>query len=293
MNDVSRARVAVVTGASSGIGRAIAKRLIDADWRVFGSVRKEDDAEAARVALGPGFTPLIFDVTNDAAVRDAARAVGDELGGRTLSALVNNAGIAVSGPARYVPLEDVQRQFDVNVFGVLRVTQAFLPLLGASPDVKGRPGKIVNMSSVAGQIATPFFAPYAMSKHALEALSAALRRELMAHGIDVLVVGPGAVRTPIWEKGEKADYSAYEATEYGPALRGVIDHLSGLGESGIAPEAVGDLVHDMLTGSGGAPRRAILNNRLVNWVLPRLMPTRLLDRILANRFGVGKKAERS
>ncbi len=289
----AKTRTAVVTGVSTGIGRAIAASLIADGWHVFGSVRKEVDAETASAALGDSFTPLLFDVTDDASIKAAAEFVGAELGGRTLSGLVNNAGIAVAGPARYLSIDDVKKQFDVNVYGVIRVTQAFLPLLGAEPSVKGRPGKIVNMSSVAGKIASPFYGPYAMSKHALEALSDVLRRELMMHGIDVITIGPGAVKTPIWDKGGEVDAAAYENTEYAEALQGVQDMLKSVGESGVEASAVGELVRDVLKADRPAPRHAILNDKLTLWTLPRLLPTRMLDGVLADRFGVKKKPDRS
>ncbi|MEO0399616.1 MAG: SDR family NAD(P)-dependent oxidoreductase [Pseudomonadota bacterium] len=280
---------AVVTGASSGIGRAAAKALIDRGWRVFGSVRKEADAEATSEALGPAFTPLLFDVTDDGAIRDAASDVADALEGRTLKGLVNNAGIALAGPVRYLPLETVERQFDVNIFGVVRTTQAFLPLLGADTAFKGAPGKIVNMSSVAGKIATPFMAPYAMSKHALEALSASLRRELIIHGIDVVVVGPGAVKTPIWDKGEDLDISLYIDTEYGELLERMRGLMTAAGEGGLPAEAIGTLVADILEGKERKTRYAILRNKFTNWTLPRLFPERMLDKAIAGRFGIKRR----
>ncbi|MEO1015582.1 MAG: SDR family oxidoreductase [Pseudomonadota bacterium] len=289
----AKTKTAVVTGVSTGIGRAIAASLIADGWHVFGSVRKESDAEAAAEALGESFTPLLFDVTDDASIKAGAAFVKNELGGRTLSALVNNAGIAVAGPSRYISIDDVKKQFDVNIYGVIRVTQAFLPLLGAEPSVKGQPGKIVNMSSVAGKIASPFYGPYAMSKHALEALSDVLRRELMMHGIDVVAIGPGAVKTPIWDKGGEVDIETYAQTEYAEALRGVQGMLKEVGASGVDASDVGDLVRDVLKAGNPSPRHAILNNKFMMWTLPRLLPTRMLDRILADRFGVRTKPNRS
>ena len=165
---MSEHKSAVVTGASTGIGRAIAKALVDDGWRVFGSVRKEKDADDLRAALGENFTPMIFDVTDNDAIIAGAAAVREALGGATLKGLVNNAGIAVAGPLRYLPLEELEQQMNVNLYGVLRVTQAFLPMLGADEAYNGAPGRIVNMSSVAGKIASPIMGPYSMSKHALD-----------------------------------------------------------------------------------------------------------------------------
>ncbi len=281
---------AVVTGVSTGIGRAIAQSLIENGWHVFGSVRKEQDASDAQNALGQNFTPILFDVTDDAAIKKAAENVETLLQGRTLNGLVNNAGIAVAGPLRYLPLEELEHQMNINLFGVLRVTQAFLPMLGADKKYTGTPGRIVNMSSVAGKIASPIMGPYSMSKHALEAFTVSLRRELLMHGIDVVAVGPGAVKTPIWDKADDIDAEQYKDTEYYNVLNGMREKYKELGESGLPPEAVGDLVKNILNGHEKKTRYAILRNKFMMWTLPRLLPKRMVDRSIVERFGFPKKA---
>ncbi|MEM6413328.1 MAG: SDR family oxidoreductase [Pseudomonadota bacterium] len=280
---------AVITGISSGIGRAAVEALLERGWRVFGSVRKESDADDAIQRYGDSFTPLIFDVTDESAINDAAEQVSVALEGRTLSGLVNNAGVALGGPLRYIDLDVVRKQFDINLFGAIRTTQAFVPLLGADQERTGPPGKIINMSSVAGKIATPFLSPYAMSKHALEAFSASLRRELLMHGIDVVVVGPGAVKTPIWNKGEELDVEPYLETEYAPLLERMKGLMKEQGEIGIEASKVGELVADILTGKAGKTRYAIMRHKLMNWIIPRLIPERLLDIGMADRFGINKR----
>lgn len=279
-------KTVLVTGVSTGIGRACAAALVKNGWRVFGSVRKAADGAVAKDALGERFTALVFDVTDRDGIDAAAAQVETALEGRTLAGLVNNAGIAVAGPVRYLDVSAVRRQFDVNVFGAYEVTQAFLPLLGADRTREGRPGRIVNMSSVAGKIPTPFFSPYAMSKHALEAFSTSLRRELLPIGIDVVVVGPGAVKTPIWDTDAGIDIEQYRDTEYGAAMAQTRDALKIVGDAGLPPEAVGKLVRDVLNAAKPKTRYAILRQKLVMWTLPRLMPTRTIDRILAERFGL-------
>lgn len=278
-------KAAVVTGVSTGIGRAIAQNLIARGWRVFGSVRKQSDASEAKATLGPSFTPLIFDVTDDAGVKRAADEVRDALGGATLRGLVNNAGIAVAGPALHIPLDEVKHQFDVNVYGPIRVTQAFAPLLGARKDFAGIPGKIVNMSSVAGKMASPFMSPYAMSKHALEALSDALRRELSLYGVDVIIVGPGAIKTPIWDKADDINAEQYKATDFYELLVGLRSAMKEYGDAGLPPEDVGALVGRILEREATAPRYAILRNKFAMWTLPRLLPTRIVDKAVLKRFG--------
>ena len=282
---------AVVTGASTGIGRAVAQALVASGWRVFGSVRKEKDASALQGELGERFTPLIFDVTNNEAILKSAEIVREQLGGRTLGGLVNNAGVAVAGPLRYLALEELQHQMNVNLYGVLRVTQAFLPMLGADKSFTGAPGRIINMGSVAGKIASPIMGPYSMSKHALEALTDSLRRELMMHGVDVVLIGPGAVKTPIWDKADDIDAEQYKDTEYYDVLVGMREKYKTVGQEGLAPEAIGALARDILEGKARKTRYAVVRNRFLMWTLPRLMPRHMVDRIIARRFGFPEKAQ--
>ena len=208
----------VVTGASTGIGWGCVKILIAGGLRVFGSVRKAADAERLRKEFGANFTPLIFDVTDAAAVAAGAQHVDTALAGETLFGLVNNAGIAVPGPLLLVPIEDFKHQIEVNLIGQLIVTQAFAPLLGTDRGRTGAPGRIVMISSVGGKNAMPFLGPYSASKFALEGLSESLRRELMLFGVDVIVVAPGAIATPIWEKADTVDIAPLADTPYAPAL---------------------------------------------------------------------------
>ncbi len=284
---------AVITGASTGIGRAIADKLVVEGWRVFGSVRKEKDAAELQSALGEKFSPLIFDVTEPEAVKAAANDVRDAIDGHTLSALINNAGVAVGGPLLYIDPDELRRQLEINVLGPLHVTQAFGPLLGADRSLRGAPGRIVNMSSIAGKIASPILGPYAMSKHALEAFSDSLRRELMLHGVDVVTVGPGAIKTPIWAKADDIDAEEYKGTEYYDILIGMRDKFKEVGEAGLPPEDVGDLVHQILTVRKPATRYAIVRNKFFMWTLPRLLPKRMIDNVLAKRFEIPVRKKRS
>lgn len=279
---------AVVTGVSSGIGRACVQSLLNEGWHVFGSVRKEADGVAAKEALGAHFTPLIFDVTDRAAIDEAARHVSEALKGKTLSGLINNAGIAVGGPLAYIPEEEVQFQMDVNVLGPLRVTQAFLPLLGTDKTRIGTPGRVVNMSSVAGKIASPLMAPYAMSKHALEAMSDSLRRELMVHGIDVVVIGPGAVKTPIWAKADDLNTEQYRDTEYFDILEGMKKAMQTVGDEGLEPETIGMIALEALTKTTPKTRYVAVKFALMNWIVPRIVPARTVDNAIAKRFGLSQ-----
>src|ERR671915_2319963 len=180
----------LVTGASSGIGEATALHLKELGFDAVAAVRKNEDAE--RLA-GRGLRTVKLDVTDVDSI-DAAR---DELAGGPLAGLVNNAGIAVAAPLEYLPLDQLRDQLEVNLVGQLAVTQRFLPALRA-----GR-GRIVNVSSIGGRVALPLLGAYHASKFALEAISDTLRRELRSQGVDVIVIEPGGVKTPIWRKGDE------------------------------------------------------------------------------------------
>lgn len=275
----------VITGASTGIGEATAKLMAARGFKVYGSVRKPEDGERLKKEIGTNFEPLVFDVTDESAVRAAAARVRGDLDGRTLYGLVNNAGISVPGPSLMVPIEKWRQQLEVNVIGPVIVMQAFAPLLGTDLSRQGEPGKIVNISSVAGKRAFPFQGPYAASKHGLEAVSESLRRELMLYGIDVVIIGPGPVRTAIWAKGSKADFSAYEGTPYLAPLKKLREVMQAGGMKGLPPEEVAGLIHYVLTSANTFPRYTITPGKFKRWLLSKL-PLRVFDRIIANQIGL-------
>jgi len=283
-------RSVVITGVATGIGHATARLLVARGFHVFGSVRRPESAAPLQQALGAAFTPLHFDVTDAASVHAAAALVGQALGGGRLAGLVNNAGIAVGGPLEHLPLADLRRQLEVNLVGPLAVTQAFLPLLGADPARTGPPGRIVMVSSLTALVSVPFLGPYAAAKRALEGLSEALRRELMVHGIDVVVVGPGTVATPIWDKAEQTDFTAYERTVYASAFTRMRALAVRLGRKGDPPERTAQVIHAALTASRPRVRYAPVAGRFVNSTLPRLLPKRLVDRLFAKMFGLTRRA---
>src|SRR6185312_13245488 len=247
----------VVTGSSTGIGWGTAKVLTEKGLRVFGSVRKREDGERLQRELGPNFVPLLFDVTDEAAVHAAAGEVAAALGGETLAGLVNNAGIAVAGPLLYLKIDEFRQQLEVNVTGQVIVTQAFAPLLGADRSRKGAPGRIVNITSVGGKNANPFMGPYCASKFAMEGLSESLRRELMLFGIDVIVVAPGAVATPIWDKAEEVDVTQYANTPYMTQLQKIRAYMLDRGPKGLKPEKLGEAIHHALTTASPKTRYSV------------------------------------
>ncbi|HSL43234.1 MAG TPA: SDR family oxidoreductase [Anaerolineales bacterium] len=275
----------VVTGVSTGIGWSITKVLIQRGFRVFGSVRKMPDAERLSREFGTGFVPLIFDVTDEIAVLAAAQQVREQLKGGTLAGLVNNAGIAVPGPLMHLPTDDFRRQLEVNLVSVLIVTKAFLPLLGTDRSLHGSPGRIINMSSVSGKIGYPFVGAYAASKHALEGFSETLRRELMLYAIDVIIIGPGSVATPIWDKAEQADISLYAETEYAESARRAMGYMIPTGKNGLPPEQVGEVVLQALTAPQPRVRYEVARRGFIEQFLLEFLPKRLVDRFIARDLG--------
>jgi NAD(P)-dependent dehydrogenase (short-subunit alcohol dehydrogenase family) len=279
-------RTVVITGASTGIGHATAKLLLDKGFKVFGSVRKQADAERLRGEFGASFAPLLFDVTDEAAVLAAAREVRAALNGETLAGLVNNAGIAVSGPVLELSADEFRRQMDVNVIGPIIATQAFGPLLGTDAALKGPKGRIVMISSVAGKNGNPLTPAYAASKHAIEGLSESLRRELMLFGIDVIIIAPGPVKTPIWSKGQDdVDMSSYKNSPYLPALQKVSAYMKHLETIGLPPERIAERVYDALTLAHPKVRYQIAPDPLRH-LMTAYLPKRMMDKIIAKRLGL-------
>ena len=271
----------VVTGASTGIGRGCVEVLVQKGIRVFGSVRGQADAERLVRELGDRFVPLIFDITDQGAVRASAAAAAEMLDGKPLFGLVNNAGIAVPGPLLYLDIHEFRHQLEVNVTGQLIVSQAFAPLLKA-PDAQ-KPGRVVMMSSIGGRNASPFIGAYNASKFALEGMSESLRRELMLWGIDVIIVAPGAIATPIWDKAEQVDMAQYSSTPYAASLKAVRDYMLDNGRKGLKPEQVGELVWRALTTERPKTRYVITPDPLQN-LLANTLPKRMVDRIIARRL---------
>ena len=279
----------VVTGVSTGIGRGTTKVLISKGFRVFGSVRKQADAESLQREFGDGVVPLIMDITDADAVHQAARKVGSMIGDRNLVGLVNNAGIVVSGPLLYLRPSEYRRQLDVNMISPLVVIQAFASLLGTDKKRRGPAGRIVTISSSIAKVAIPLLGAYSSSKSGLEGMSDVLRRELMLFGIDVVLIEPGTVNTAMYDKGEKEDLSEFEQTEYWEAVKQFQKYIvTEARTNGLSPERLGEAVHVALTTAKPKARYAVVPQRFKNWTLPRLLPTRMFDAQLAKMLGLKK-----
>lgn len=281
----------LVTGVSTGIGWGITKVLIAHGYRVFGSVRREEDANRLVAEFGAAFVPVLFDVTDEEKVHAAAKQVQEHLNGGTLLGLVNNAGIAVPGPLMHLPIQDFRKQIEVNLIGQLIVTQAFLPLLGAELAPKGKPGRIINIGSSSGKAGSPFLGAYSASKHALEGFSESLRRELMLYGIDVILVGPGPVVTPIWDKAEQMDLSLYKDTDFmQPALKFQKYALEN-GRNGYPPEKVGEVVLHALTANKPRVRYAVVRGNPIMHFFEDILPRRFIDGIVAKNLGLKPRSQ--
>jgi NAD(P)-dependent dehydrogenase (short-subunit alcohol dehydrogenase family) len=276
----------VITGVSTGIGLSAARTLSGRGWRVYGSVRTEADADRLRGALGGNFSPLIFDVTDEGAVRGAAERVRAELNGTSLAGLINNAGICVVGPVSHVPLSRWREQLDVNVLGVVTVTQAFLPLMQRERPRRGMIPCVINVSSVAGRLAMPYMGPYSASKFALEGLSDSLRRELMPFGIDVVLIEPGPVVTPIWDKAEARILADYPNTPYQKGLERFHRLAMDEAKTGYSAEVMAEAIARILKAGRRQARYVITPKRLTNWTIPRRLPAKFLDFCIGKVIGL-------
>jgi NAD(P)-dependent dehydrogenase (short-subunit alcohol dehydrogenase family) len=271
----------VITGASTGIGRVTALRLAGAGFDVLAGVRREEDGAALRAADGR-IEPVIVDVTDAGQVAGLAQRVG----GGPLAGLVNNAGIAVAGPLEGVPLDQIRRQYEVNVFGLLAVTQALLEPLRVGS------GRIVNIGSIGGRIGTPFVGPYSSSKAAVRSLSASLRRELRPWKIHVALVEPGALDTPIWRKGEERANETLGAlsdrvrTLYARQLDALVSNVRKIATSATPPDAAAEAIEHALTAKRPRTLYTVGREAHIQGALHAALPARAFDALVARAMGI-------
>jgi NAD(P)-dependent dehydrogenase (short-subunit alcohol dehydrogenase family) len=267
----------LVTGSSTGIGRATALRLDRDGWRVFAGVRREEDAESLRAGGSDRLVPVTLDITDATQVGAVGELVGERVGEAGLDGLVNNAGIAVLGPLETIPIDDFRRQIEVNLTGQVAMTQAMLPL------VRRATGRVVFVSSIGGRMALPFGAPYHAAKFGVEAVADCLRQELRPWKIDVAVIEPGSIDTPIWERGERiADDVASRAPAaqeelYGETIERFRAAVRRTAERGIPPEKVAAAVVHALSASHPRTRYVVGADARGQALLKRLLPDRALD----------------
>ncbi|HTF34133.1 MAG TPA: SDR family oxidoreductase [Myxococcota bacterium] len=277
---MSTSGTVVLTGASTGIGRAAALHLDREGFRVFAGVRREADGESLRKEGSERLEPLLLDVTDAAAIAAAAKRVEAEVREAGLSGLVNNAGIGLGAPVEFLDLDELRRQFEVNVVSVVAVTKAFLPA------IRRARGRIVNVGSIGGRVSQPLVAPYNASKFALEALSESERMELAPWGIQVSLIEPGAIDTAIWGKTESYAASMLaglprDATElYGDAIRAVLAMMEQQKRVAIPPAAVARAIHHALTAARPKARYLVGTDAKVQALLARWLPDRWRDAII-------------
>jgi len=270
----------LVTGASTGIGRATALRLDRDGWRVFAGVRRENDAESLRAAASDRLMPVMLDVTDSAQVAAAAETVDEATGESGLDGLVNNAGVAILGPLETIPLDDFRRQVEVNLTAQVAVTQALLPA------IRRTHGRIVFVSSIGGRMALPFGGPYHAAKFGLEAVTDCLRQELHPWGIHVSAIEPGSIDTPIWERGEQiADdvatrMPAAQEELYGETIERFRSAVRRTAERGISPDKVAAAIAHALSARRPRTRYVVGADARGQALLARLLPDRVVDAVV-------------
>ncbi len=280
MPNPNTSKTVLITGASTGIGRACALHMDHLGWHVYAGLRDEADAASLRAEGSGRLKPVFLDVTDAASIAEAHSVVAAEVGEAGLSGLVNNAGIPYGGPVEFLSLDKVRHEFEVNFFGAIAVTQAFLALLRRAR------GRIVNMSSVGGMVSAPFVAPYSSTKFALEALSDSLRMELSPWHMEVAVIQPGAIDTPIWNKaGSVVNDLIGGAPQqgldlYGKAIEGMAARYA---PHGIPTEHVSRAVAHALTSAHPKTRYAIGREGAVVR-LARCLPDRLRDWLILSQL---------
>jgi NAD(P)-dependent dehydrogenase (short-subunit alcohol dehydrogenase family) len=275
----------LITGASTGIGKASALRMDAEGWRVFASVRREEDAAKLRDAGSERLVPLMLDVTDADQIAAAAERIGAEVGAAGLAGLVNNAGIAVMAPLETIPLEDLRHQLEVNLVAYVAVTQAMLP------QIRRAEGRIVFLASIGGRIAFPFGGPYHASKFATEAVGDVFRQELRPWGIEVAIIEPGSIDTPIWERGQSkaAEIEAKSPQTnllYGAAIEKFRKVIEDTAERGIPPEKVAKAISHALESSRPKTRYLVGIDARVQARIQPLIPTRLFDWFVARQLNL-------
>ena len=240
----NKSRTVLVTGTSSGIGRGLCQALIKKGYKVFGTVRNRKDATELNKEFGENLDALLVDVTDEKQVIKAKERVQNYLNGKPLTALINNAGIATLGPVEFLPTSDFKKQIDTKILGTFLCTKIFLPLLGTDNNLIGNPGRIVNISSIlGGKIGSPFMSGYCASKHAVEAFSESLRRELKPYRIKVIIVAPGSVSTPIWKEVKKQkDQNKYHKTKYGISFKKILNSLESFDQNSLSMKQLTNII---------------------------------------------------
>ena len=275
-------RTVLITGTSSGIGRACAEEMAERGWRVLAGVRREEDGEEVRALSPDRIEPLLLDVTD----LDAIAALPERVGG-SLDGLVNNAGMANAGPLEHLPVEDIRHQLDVMLLAPFALTKAMLPALRASR------GRVVMIGSIGGRTSLPFMGPYNAAKAGIDGFANSLRQELAPFGVHVALVEPGAIKTRIWQKGIDAGEKLRESLpdeaerDYGDRIEKMANAAAESERRGVPPSKVGGVVAHALTADNPKTRYLVGIDARVQAGLRAALPDRALDRVLGRLSGLG------
>jgi NAD(P)-dependent dehydrogenase (short-subunit alcohol dehydrogenase family) len=271
----------LITGASTGIGEACALHFDQLGWDVFAGVRRPDDGNRLKDRSSGRLRPVLLDVTDPASIEVAIKEIGAAIDQTGLTAVVNNAGIAVGGPVEYLPLEQWRQQLEVNVIAQVGLTQAVMPLIRQSASG----GRVVFMGSIGGRMASPMLGPYAASKHAIEAVAEAMRHELFGTGIRVVVIEPGAVATPIWDKARstadelESNLPPEAVQRYGPGIAAARKAIEFQARTGVDPGVVARVVERAVTSARPAPRYLVGRDAKAMGLVARVLPDRARDAV--------------
>ena len=269
----------LITGVSSGIGYDAVRHFTQQGYRVFGTVRSDSDKVRLENDFPENFTCLLFDVTETAQIDAAKKELEKLLQGESLTALVNNAGYAQGGPMALLSDEAFRKQIEVNLFGVRNVINAFLPLLGATKDFKGTPGKIINISSLSGIFNTPMNGAYCVAKHALESLAEVYRRELMMYGIQLSSIQPGPIQSDLWDKNNSA-LDEYLDTDYGNQAHNTNNIIANAEKEAQPASVISTLIEKIIDSKRPKLSYIVHHNKLQTYLLTRLTPKRIADWLL-------------
>ncbi|MBI5843629.1 MAG: SDR family oxidoreductase [Deltaproteobacteria bacterium] len=278
----------LITGTSTGIGRATALHLDKLGYTVFAGVRKDEDAKALKREASENLVPLMIDMNDTDSMESAFKQVSKFTGSEGLAGLVNNAGIPMGGPLEFFNPDELQKGLQVNLLGHIRMIQLFLPL------IRKRKGRIVNLGSIGGIFPAPFTAPYSASKAAMHALTHALRRELLPEGIHVVLIIPGNIKTSIWKKVQDGTKPASHSVEalYGSALRSMEKLTKEMGSQGIPPEGVAKIVEKALILKRPKPVYIVGTDAILQSIAAAVLPKRWIDRMLLFALGIRSSARK-
>ena len=276
----------LITGVSSGIGHGTLSYFVKKGFHVYGSVRNSKDANKLKKIFRENFTPLIFDVTKEAQVKKAASILKKDLKNSNLLALVNNAGVAISGPILLQKVKDFEKQININLNGAFRVLKFFAPLCGAEKNNNSKKGVIFNISSISGKIGMPGVGAYTASKFGLEGLSHSLRRELIRYGVDVVIIGPGPIKSEIFDKIDKKFLETLKKSDYAKVAKNIPKRMKNAKKIAFPPEEVGKLIFNALHDPNRKTRYTITPNKLMYWTLPMLITDRMLDKMVTKRSDI-------